>query len=163
MSAEVISLRNASRQSASGANTANKVQQSDWEESYLLPVAAAANAYSSFSPRSERVIPMVEPTREEIDAKLRASSAEADTKIARMEGKLDLVLSKLDGVNSRFDDVRDDYRSTRANIWVVGLGILVAIIGVAALFPVFFGIGAQVRDMVHAESQAIQHPPNTQK
>jgi hypothetical protein len=52
-----------------------------------------------------------------------------------MERKLDLVLSKLDGV-------RDDNRSTRANQWVIGLGLAVLIVAVTSLFPVFFSIGA---------------------
>lgn len=90
------------------------------------------------------------------DAKIKLSEAQTETKIARMEGKLDLVLSKL-------DDVRDDYRGTRANIWVVGLGLAVLIVGVAALFPSFFGMGAQIRDMVHNEIQIqIPVPPLSQ-
>lgn len=105
---------------------------------------------------------MAEPTREEMKAEVALAEARTDTKIARMEGKLDLVLSKLDHSNSRFDDIRSDYRTIRANIWVVGLGLLVAIIGVAALFPVFFGMGAQVRDLVHSEIQS-QTPASPQR
>jgi len=41
---------------------------------------------------------MAGPTREELDAKLQAAAAETDTKIARLEGKMDLVLLKLDHV-----------------------------------------------------------------
>jgi hypothetical protein len=70
-----------------------------------------------------------------------AAEARTDTKMARMEGKLDLVLSKLDGV-------RDDYRNTRATQWVIGLGLAVLIIAVVALLPVFFSVGAQIRDDV---------------
>lgn len=98
------------------------------------------------------------------DAMIDAAEARTDTKIARMEGKLDLVVSKIDsinsginsqlsGINSRLDDVRRDYRATRANIWVVGLGLAVLIVGVAALFPVFFGIGIQIRDIIDKEIQ----------
>ncbi len=104
------------------------------------------------------------PTREEMNANLRAAGAETDTKIARMEGKLDLVLSKIDGLNTRFEDARADAKearatahsdnvATRANIWVVGLGLAVLIVAVAALFPAFFGMGAQVKDLVHSEIQ----------
>ncbi|MGO9399746.1 MAG: hypothetical protein ACLP19_18165 [Xanthobacteraceae bacterium] len=119
-----------------------------------------------------RVIPidesdktMADLTREEMKAEIALSEAHADTKIARMEGKLDLVLSKLDGLNVRFEDARNDARearttahsdnvTTRANIWVVGLGLAVLIVAVAALLPVFFSIGAQVRDLVHNEIQS---------
>jgi hypothetical protein len=87
------------------------------------------------------------------DAKIASVEARTDTKIARMEGKLDLVVSKIDGINSRLDDVRNDYRATRANIWVVGLGLAILIVGVAALFPVFFSIGTQVRDIIGKEIQ----------
>ena len=65
----------------------------------------------------------------------------------RLEGKVDLVLSK-------FDALRDDNRSLRANQWVIGFGLAVLIVAVAALFPVFFSIGTQVRDPVHSEIQS---------
>jgi hypothetical protein len=110
---------------------------------------------------------MADSTRDDqlLDAKLGKVAAETDTKIARMEGKLDLVLSKIDGLGTRFEDARADAKearttaradnaATRANIWVVGLGLAVLIVAVAALFPVFFSIGAQVRDLVHSEMQA---------
>jgi hypothetical protein len=89
---------------------------------------------------------MPEITREEISAKIEAAEARTDTKIARLEGKIDLVISKL-------DDVRSGQRATVANIWVVGLGIMVLIVGVAALFPAFFNMGESVKDMV---DQAVQ-------
>jgi hypothetical protein len=88
-----------------------------------------------------------------LDAKLGRAAAETDTKIARCEGKLDLVLSKL-------DSVRDDYVTTRTNQWVIGLGLAVLIVAVAAIFPVFFSVGAQIRDMVQKEVKAqIPEPP----
>jgi hypothetical protein len=94
---------------------------------------------------------MPDLTREEIDAKLAASEARTDTKIARLEGKLDLVLSKL-------DDVRNDNRGIRANQWVIGFGLALLIVAIAALFPAFFGIGAQVKDLVDASVQSHLHP-----
>jgi hypothetical protein len=82
---------------------------------------------------------MADQTREEIDAKIAAAEARGDTKIARLESKIDLVLTKL-------DDVTKDYRSLRANIWTAGLIIIVVIIAViiavAALFSAFFNVGA---------------------
>jgi hypothetical protein len=93
------------------------------------------------------------------DAKIASVEARTDTKIARMEGKLDLVVSKIDGINSRLDDVRHDYRATRANIWVVGLGLAVLIVGVAALLPVFFGMGTQIRDIIDKAIEAHMSSP----
>jgi hypothetical protein len=90
-------------------------------------------------------------------AEIAAAEARTDTKIVRMEGKLDLVLSKLDGV-------REDNRGTRANQWIIGVSLAVLIVAIAGLFPVFFGIGTQVRDLVHSEIQSQSpQPPNAPK
>jgi len=92
------------------------------------------------------------------DAKIAAAEARTDTKIARLEGKLDLVVSKLDerfdGLRDKIDALRDENRATRANQWVIGFGLAVLIIAVAALFPVFFDLGSKVRDMVDHAVQA---------
>jgi hypothetical protein len=94
-----------------------------------------------------------------VDAKIAAAEAHTDTKVVRLEGKVDLVLSRLDGMSAKFDALRDDNRSARANQWVIGFGLAVLIVAVAALFPVFFSIGTQVRDLVHSEIQS-QLPSN---
>lgn len=99
-------------------------------------------------PDQSRDDPMADPSREEIDAKIAASEARTDTKIARLDGKLDLVLSKL-------DNVRDDNRTLRSNQWVIAFGLAVLIVGVVALFPVFFGIGTQIKDMI--DSSVLSH------
>jgi hypothetical protein len=92
------------------------------------------------------------------DAKIAAAEARTDTKIARLEGKLDLVVSKIDerfdALRDKLDGLRDDNRATRANQWVIGFGLAVLIIAVAALFPVFFDLGSKVRDMVGHAVQA---------
>lgn len=87
---------------------------------------------------------MSDPTREEIKEAIGAAEARGETKIARLEGKLDLVLSKL-------DDVRQDNRTARANQWVIGFGLALLIVAMFSAFPAFFGIGSQIRDLVHAE------------
>jgi hypothetical protein len=96
---------------------------------------------------SEKERKMSDISREEIQAHIAASEARNETKIARLEGKLDLVLSKLDGVN-------ENVKSSNANQWVIGLGLAVLIVAVVALFPVFFGMGSQIRDIVHTEVQS---------
>jgi hypothetical protein len=95
---------------------------------------------------------MSDISREEIKAHIDASEARGETKIARLEGKLDLVLSRL-------NDVNENVRSSKANQWVIGLGLAVLIVAVVALFPVFFGMGTQIRDMIHSEVQS--QIPNT--
>ena len=100
------------------------------------------------------------PSLDELtDAKIASTEARTDTKIARIEGKLELIVSKIDGINSRLDDVRHDSRATRANIWAVGLGLSVLIVGVVALFPVFFGMGTQIRDIIDKAIQAHMSSP----
>jgi hypothetical protein len=99
------------------------------------------------------------PSREEMKAAIELAEARTDTKIARMEGKLDLVISKIDALNVRFEDARRDARDTRGNIWFVGLGLAVLIVGVVTLFPVFFSIGIHIRDLVHSEMESQGPPP----
>jgi hypothetical protein len=98
-----------------------------------------------------------------MDAKIAAAEARTDTKLARLEAKLDLIVSKMDerfdALRDKLDVLRDDNRSTRANQWVIGFGLAVLIIAVAALFPVFFDLGSKVRDMVDHAVQA--HPVKT--
>jgi len=109
---------------------------------------------------------MTDPTREETDAKIAAAEARTDTKITRFEGKLDLVLSKLEDVKAANEtiraDVREDYRATRANQWTIGIGLAILIVALAALYPSFFVLGAQVKDMidssVQSHLQALQKP-----
>lgn len=125
----------------------------------------SAGGASKFNPRAK----MTDVTREEIDAKLGRSKAEAESGAARLDGKLDLVLAKLDAFKSdvglrfgemegRFDEMkaynvetrsvsRDDQRSMRNNLWAVGLGLAAIIVAMAVAFPTFFGMGAQVKDV----------------
>ncbi len=88
-----------------------------------------------------------------------------DTKIARLEGKLDLVLSKLESVGEKItsseDHRREDGRSIRANQWAIGVGLAVLMVALVALFPVFFGIGTQLRDMVDRAVETAVTGPKT--
>jgi hypothetical protein len=119
---------------------------------------------------------MAGPTREEITHQVAASEAKTETKIARIEGKLDLVLSKLDAaandIGAKFasvgerltevrNDVRADYAATRTNLWVVFVGILALIVALALLFPTFFDMGSKIRDLVDREIHG--SPPSTQQ
>ena len=80
-----------------------------------------------------------------------AAEARGDTKLARMEGKLDLVVSKIDLVNARFNELKADNRATRALI--AGISVLV----IAIVFCV-----ARLTNNVHVEaptSPAAHSPP----
>jgi hypothetical protein len=87
-----------------------------------------------------------------VDAKLGRVAAETDTKIARLEGKLDLVLSKIDASNSHYSDLRTDIadsrRATIANVWVVFAAVVALLVGLAAAAPVIFDLGTKHRDMI---------------
>lgn len=98
---------------------------------------------------------MTDRTGPEIDAKIAAAEARGDTKIARLENKMDLVLSKLDAsineTRQMRSDTKEDNRSTRANQIALTIGAVVIIIAVLALLPIVFGFGTSLRDMVHDE------------
>jgi hypothetical protein len=97
---------------------------------------------------------MSDLTREEVKAQIDASEARTEVKIARLEGKIDLAISKL-------DSLRDDNKVVRTNQWVIGFGLALLIVAVATLFPAFFSIGTQVKDMVDNEVQLhFQTPPS---
>ena len=106
---------------------------------------------------------MAAPTREEIDAKLAASEARAETRAVVSDGKLDAVLAKLVSIGEKMDDVRADNRTTRANLWAVCAIVVAVIIGMGAIVitiaPAAFTFGSQVRDMVQKEVAATPQPP----
>jgi hypothetical protein len=93
---------------------------------------------------------MADLTREEVQARIEASEARTDTKIVRMEGKLDLVLQTL---QSTRDEARDNRRAIIANLWVI-FAALVAIVGIlAAVAPVVFDMGSRWRETITKEVQ----------
>jgi hypothetical protein len=94
------------------------------------------------------------PTRDETDAKIAAAEARGETKIARMEGKIDLLLSNLNDVHWKIADVRSEYRVTRVNMWVIGFGLAILVLAVSLGMPSLQGLGAQMRDFVRGEGKA---------
>jgi Fe2+ transport system protein B len=135
-------------------NTFGRGEENPLSESLTnkQPIANTAKIHylshtQSISSVKKATIEMADPTREEIGARIEASEARNDTKIARLESKIDLVLSKLDAAKS-------DSLAIRTNQWVIAFGLALLIVAVVALFPVFFGIGTQVRDMVDSAVQS---------
>ena len=100
---------------------------------------------------------MAGPTREEYDAKLKTVAAETDTKLVRLEGKMDLILSKLDVVredNRQLrNDVREDHRHTRNNQIATFIGLALLIIGIVAVAPAIFDLGSKFRETITKEIQ----------
>jgi hypothetical protein len=93
---------------------------------------------------------MSDPSREEIQAKIEASEARNDTKIARLEGKLDLVLQTL---QSSRDEARDNRRAIIANGWVI-FGALIVVIGIViTVAPAVFDLGFRLRESITKEVQ----------
>ena len=106
---------------------------------------------------------MAGPTREEIDAKLETAAAQTDTKIARIDGKLDTISATLVGefkvlgerLSGLGEKVSADHEYNRATQWVM-IGAIVtsafAIAGLIVTMAVYgdalFARGMNVRDVV---------------
>ncbi len=168
MTASVISLRNLDINKTDASNTVNRQEQSGWEHIYTPPGSDRnAAIYRIISPL-ERVDSMANDfTREELDAKIRATAAETDTKIARIEGKIDTAFAalggKLDTVNQRLADQTKDRNLVIGTIVVSAISVAVLIIGLATYGDALFGRGMNVRDVVQAvvkEQQQIQVQPS---
>lgn len=95
---------------------------------------------------------MPDPTREEMDAKIAASEARTDTKIARLEGKLDLVITKIDHVteSNRFlhKEVADSRRAVIANGWIIFAAIIAVIAILVTAGPAIFELGIKIGDII---------------
>lgn len=98
---------------------------------------------------------MSDVTRDEMRLAIEGSEARAETKAARLDGKIDLVIEKIDRLNGRMDELRDDNRATRSNIWVVGFGLAALIVAIFLGLPAVFSLGTQLRDMVAKEVQTL--------
>jgi len=101
---------------------------------------------------------MNDPTREEINAVIKASEAGTVTKIARLEGKIDTLAAMLVG---RLDALRDDIRKSdkynHTTRWMLFATFLAGIFAIAALIvgmatdgDALFGRGMNVRDVVQS-------------
>lgn len=91
-------------------------------------------------------------------AEIAAAEARTDTKIARIEGKLDLVL---ESVRSSRDEARDNRRAVIANAWVI-FGALIVFIGIIiTVAPAILEFGFKWRETITNEvhEQVSRVPP----
>jgi hypothetical protein len=105
------------------------------------------------------------PTREEIKAEIGTAEARTDTKIARLEGKMDIVIIKLDAVNESTlamrRDVKDSERAIKANAWVIFAALAAILIGLIATIPAIFDWGFKMREVIDKEIHVHQPPVNS--
>jgi hypothetical protein len=94
---------------------------------------------------------MNDPTREEINAVIKPSEAGTETKIARLEGKIDTLAAMLLG---RLDALDEYNRTTRWMLFATFLtgifAIAALIVGMATYGDALFGRGMNVRDVVQS-------------
>lgn len=94
-------------------------------------------------------------TREEIDAKIAASEARTDTRLAEMSGKFDLMISKIDSLHN--DLSRTEKRVENAK-WTMVAVVIGAVLAGAGLLASGVGIGSAFREIVRQEVQATATP-----
>jgi hypothetical protein len=93
---------------------------------------------------------MADLTREEVQAKIEVAEARADTKIARIEGKLDLVLQAVEGSRS---EARDNRRAVISNAWVIFGALIVVLATMVTILPTFLDMGFRWRETITKEVQ----------
>jgi len=88
-----------------------------------------------------------------IDAKIAASEARTDTKFAKLEGKLDLIVASLETVKSQAVDAKAEARTTRRYVVGTGFSLAALLLGIFALYANAFNIGTRVDDIARTRSQ----------
>ncbi|QIJ76174.1 hypothetical protein GU700_17195 [Methylobacterium sp. NI91] len=110
----------------------------------------------------EHVQDMIALSEARTDAKFERLVGEMRESSARQDAKFDLLMREMATTSQRLsemrDDVKNDGRSTRANLWAavaVMAGVVVGIASIAvALAPAAFTAGTYLRDTVKAEVQS---------
>ncbi len=104
-------------------------------------------------------------------AELAAAEARTDTKIARLEGKIDTlaatVIARFDALSHEVDRGRSETRDSRLILFAAIIGAAIAlgavIVGMATYGDALFGRGMNVRDVVQAvvkeQQQAQERAP----
>ncbi|HYI39093.1 MAG TPA: hypothetical protein VE053_02115 [Allosphingosinicella sp.] len=81
-----------------------------------------------------------------VDAKISASEARTDTKFAKLEGKIDLLVE-------RSTDARTEARSTRRTVVGTGLSIAALLVAVFTLYNNSFTLGSRVDEVARVEAR----------
>jgi hypothetical protein len=106
---------------------------------------------------------MTDPSRGEIAAHISATKARTDTKIAHLEGKLEMVAATLAGkLDALSEKISADHEYNRSTRWViVGLSIALAalIVGLATYGDAMFGRGLNVRDLIQTTIKEMLSQP----
>lgn len=120
----------------------------------------AARAAAGLPSQAERPISSDMTGTTIIDAKIAASEARTDTKFAKLEGKLDLILNKVDRLEGDSQRTRATVRNTGLTLFFGLASLMVAISALAFNgFLGSFNAGVRVRDIVREEVVAARPAP----
>jgi hypothetical protein len=110
----------------------------------------------------ESDVPMDGQNSELIDAKIAACEARGEVKLARLEGKIDVMIANQ-------ASLKDGVNSVKNTVWTVGAIVVTVIVAsialVVALVPPSVTFGTQMRDMVQREVESQKRsdtPPKAQ-
>jgi hypothetical protein len=81
-----------------------------------------------------------------IDAKIAASEARTETKFAKLEGKIDILVE-------RSTDARTEARSTRRTVIGTGFSIAALVIAIFTLYSNSFTLGSRVDEVARIEAR----------
>jgi hypothetical protein len=103
---------------------------------------------------------MSEQTREEVDAKIAASEARADTKFAQLFGKIDTSNAELKGelgkIAVRIAGVERSTGGLHTTIIVTAVAVVGVLVAILTFGQQWLGIGLTTRDLVHAVAAEIE-------
>jgi hypothetical protein len=81
-----------------------------------------------------------------IDAKIAASEARTDTKFAKLEGKIDILVE-------RSTDARTEARTTRRTVIGTGLSVAALLVAIFTLYSNSFTLGSRVDEVARIEAR----------
>lgn len=121
----------------------------------LVTAEYAARLEARAAPLKEGGSDGTSPPMDATDAKIAAAEARTDVKFAKIEGKLDLIVSRLDTINTNATDAKSEARTTRRTIVGTGLSLGALILAIAAFGVNVFGMGSRVDDIARAEARQV--------